>query len=185
VGETTHIDAVALIDARLQQGEHHFTLPEAAAMTGLAIDETRDAMESLLNRYVCRLQVSENGDLIYHFGDVLQRRGEKTAAERRREFLAWLWWLFTMIYKAWIAVTLVVYFIVFLVIVIAALVAASARQSSDDRRRQDNGMPIHLGSIFDLFLRNSPCRPHLRELVSEFFGASAQSLYTRSRYRSS
>jgi hypothetical protein len=151
VGEITQRDAVALIDARLQQGEHHFTLSEAAAMTGLAIDETRDAMESLLNKYVCRLQVSENGDLIYHFGDTLQRRGEKTAAERRREFLAWLWRLFTVIYKAWIAVTLVVYFILFLVIVIAALVAASARQSSDERRHQGSGMPIHLGSIFDLF----------------------------------
>jgi len=151
VGEITQIDAVALIDARLQQGEHHFTLSEAAAMTGLAIDETRDAMESLLNKYVCRLQVSENGDLIYHFGDVLQRRGEKTAAERRRELLTWLWQLFTVIYKAWIAVTLVIYFIVFLVIVIAALVAASARQSSDDQRRQGSGIPIHLGSIFDLF----------------------------------
>jgi hypothetical protein len=151
VGEITQSDAVALIDARLQQGERHFTLPEAAAMTGLAIDETRDAMESLLNKYVCRLQVSENGDLIYNFGEALQRRGEKTAAERRREFLAWLWRLFTVIYKAWIAVTLVVYFIVFLVIVIVALVAASARQSSDERHRQDAGMPIQLGSIVDLF----------------------------------
>ncbi len=149
--ETTQGDAAALIDARLQQGEHHFTLPEAAAMTGLSIDETRDAMEALLNKYVCRLQVSENGDLVYRFDDALQRRGEKTAAERRREFLAWLWRIFTVVYKAWIAVTLVVYFIVFLVIVIAALVAASSRQSSDDRRGQGGGMPIHLGSIFDLF----------------------------------
>jgi hypothetical protein len=151
VGEITQSDAVALIDARLQQGEHHFTLPEAAAMTGLSIDETRDAMESLLNKYVCRLQVSENGDLIYDFGEALQRRGAKTAAERRREFLAWLWRLFTVIYKAWIAVTLVVYFMVFLVIVIVALVAASARQSSDERHRQSAGMPIQLGNLVDLF----------------------------------
>ncbi len=151
MGETIQGDAVALIDARLQQGERYFTLPEAAAMTGLSIDETRRAMEALLNKYVCRLQVSEHGDLIYHFGDALQRRGVKTAAERRRELLAWLWRVFTVIYKAWIAVTLIVYFIVFLVIVIAVLVAASSRQSSDDRHRQGGGVPIHLGSIFDLF----------------------------------
>ena len=136
MAETMTGDAAALIEARLKQGEHHFTLPEASAMTGLAIDETRDAMETLLNRYVCRLQVSENGDLIYHFGDSLQRRGEKTAAERRRELLAWLWRIFTVVYKAWITVTLVVYFIVFLVIVIAAIVAMSSRQSSDDRDRR-------------------------------------------------
>jgi len=152
VGETTQADAVALIEARLQQGELYFTLPEAAAMTGLAIDESRDAMEALLNKYVCRLQVSDNGDLIYHFGDALQRRGEKTAAERRREFLAGLWRIFTVMYKAWIVVTLVVYFIAFLVIVIIALVAASARQSSEDnQRRHSTGMPIHLGSLVDLF----------------------------------
>jgi heme/copper-type cytochrome/quinol oxidase subunit 2 len=152
MGEITQEDAAALIDARLQQGEHYFTLPEAAAMTGLSIDETRDAMEALLNKYVCRLQVSENGDLIYHFGDTLQRRGEKTATERCREVLAWLWRIFTVIYKAWIAVTLVVYFIVFLVVVVAALVAASSRQSSGDRRRQGGEMPIHMGSIVNLFL---------------------------------
>ncbi|ETX01759.1 MAG: hypothetical protein ETSY1_06085, partial [Candidatus Entotheonella factor] len=151
MGETTQSDAVARIEARLQQGEYHFTLPEAAAMTGLSIDESRRAMEALLNKYVCRLQVSENGDLIYHFGETLMRRGEKTAAERRREWLAWLWRIFTVIYKAWIAVTLVVYFIVFLVIVIAAIVAMMSRQSSDDRRSRGGGMPIHLGSLFDLF----------------------------------
>ncbi len=119
-------------------------------MTGLSIDDTRHAMEALLTKYVCRLQVSEYGDLIYHFGDVLQRRGKKTAAERRQELLAWLWRIFTVIYKAWIAATLVVYFVVFLVIVIAAVVAAMSQQSSDDRRRR-GGSTIHLGSIFDLF----------------------------------
>lgn len=59
--------------------------------------------------------------------------------------------MFTVVHKAWIAVTLVVYFVVFVVIVIAALVAASSRQSSDDRRRSGGGVPIHLGRIFDLF----------------------------------
>lgn len=149
VGEATQGDAVAIIDSRLRQGERHFTLPEAAAMTGLAIDDTRHAMEALLNKYVCRLQVSEHGDLIYDFGDRLQRRGEKTAAERRQELLNWLWRIFTVIYKAWIAVTLVVYFVVFLVLVIAAIVALSSRQSSGDRRH--GGTAIRLGSIFDLF----------------------------------
>ncbi len=151
MGETTQGDAVALIESRLRQGERHFTLPEAAAMTGLSIDDTRHAMEALLTKYVCRLQVSEHGDLIYHFGDRLQRRGKKTAAERRQALLAWLWRIFTVIYKAWIAVTLVVYFAVFLVIIIAVVVAAMSQQSSDDRRRGGGGSAIHLGSIFNLF----------------------------------
>ena len=150
MAEATQEAAVALIDAQLQQGQRHFTLTEAAAMTGLSMDAVRHAMDALLTRYVCRLQVSEQGDLIYHFGDTLRRRGEKTAAERRQELLDWLWRIFTVIYKAWIAVTLVVYFILFLVIVIVMLVAASSQQSGDGRRRR--GASMQLGGLFDLFL---------------------------------
>lgn len=150
VAEATQAEAVALIDVQLQQGQRHFTLTEAAAMTGLPMDAVRHAMDALLTRYVCRLQVSDQGDLIYHFGDHLRRRGEKTAAEHRQELLDWLWRIFTVIYKAWIAVTLVVYFILFLVIVIVVLVAVSTQQSGDDRRRR--GTAMQLGGLFDLFL---------------------------------
>ncbi len=136
-----------MIDAQLQQGQRHFTLPEAAAMTGLSIDDTRHAMDVLLSWYVCRLQVSEHGDLIYHFGDTLQRRGEKTAAERRQELLNWLWKMFTVIYKVWITVTLVVYFVFFLVLMIVLLVAASSKRSSDGRR----SAPVHLGGLANMF----------------------------------
>lgn len=118
-------------------------------MTGLSMDAVRHAMDALLTRYVCRLQVSDQGDLIYHFGDTLRRRGEKTAAERWQELLDWLWRIFTVIYKAWIAVTLVVYFILFLVIVIVVLVALSTQQSGDGRRRR--GTAMQLGGLFDLF----------------------------------
>lgn len=149
VAEATQAEAVALIDAQLQQGQRHFTLTEAAAMTGLSMDAVRHAMDALLTRYVCRLQVSDQGDLIYHFGDTLRRRGEKTAAERRQELLDGLWRIFTVIYKAWIAVTLVVYFILFLVIVIVVLVAVSTQQSGDDRRRR--GASMQLGGLFNLF----------------------------------
>ena len=149
MAEATQEEAVTLIDAQLQQGQRHFTLTEAAAMTGLSMDAVRHAMDALLTRYVCRLQVSEQGDLIYHFGDTLRRRGEKTAAERRQELLDWLWRIFTVIYKAWIAVTLVVYFILFLVIVIVVLVAMSSQQSGDGRRRRNSA--VQLGGLFELF----------------------------------
>ena len=149
VAEATQEEAVALMNTQLQEGQRHFTLTEAAAMTGLSIDAVRHAMDALLTRYVCRLQVSEQGDLIYHFGDSLRRRGEKTAQERRQELLDRLWRIFTVIYKAWIAVTLVVYFILFLVILIVVLVAMSSQQSSDDRRRRSSAM--QLGGLFELF----------------------------------
>ena len=129
-------EAIARIETQLRQQHTHFTLTEAAAMTGLAIDDAREALDALLTRYVCRLQVSEYGDLIYNFGDTLRRRGAKTFAERLREVGAWLWKVFTVLYKVWITVTLVVYFIIFLVVLILVVIAASARQSSDDNRRR-------------------------------------------------
>src|ERR687888_2108337 len=115
---TTAREAVAVVEQQVRR-QRHVTLTEAAALTGLAIDEAREALDVLLKHYVCRLQVSEHGDLIYHFGETLRRRGRLTLAERLQAMGTWLWNAFTLAYKAWIALTLVLYFIVFLVIAIA------------------------------------------------------------------
>lgn len=145
-------EALALLEKHLRRGQRHFTLTEAAAMTGLAIDDARDALGALLHKYVCRLQVSEQGDLLYHFGDTLRRRGAKTVAERVDEVTAWLWKVFTVVYKAWIAVTLVVYFVIFLLILIALIIAASSRQSSRDRRSSSPIPSVHIGRLLHLFI---------------------------------
>ena len=144
---TTTRQAVATVEQQLHRNRH-FTLTEIAALTGLAVDEAREAMDALLQKYACRLQVSEYGDLIYNFGATLRRRESKTLAERAQAIGAWLWKAFTIVYKAWIALTLVVYFAVFLVIAIALLLAASARDSSDNRRRSSS---MDLTWLFDVF----------------------------------
>ena len=143
-------EAVSILERRLKRDMRHFTLTEAAAQTGLAIDDTREALEVLLGKYVCRLQVSEQGDLIYHFGDTLRRRGAKTAAEHLQDMINGLWKIFTVIYKAWIAVTLAVYFLMFLVLMIALLVASRARQS-DRERRSSSASAIDPGRLLHLF----------------------------------
>lgn len=118
---------VALIERHLRQRPAPFTLTEAASTTGLAVHEARDALDALLAKYVCRLQVSEHGDLIYNFSAPLRRRGAKTWAERRREILTWLWRVFTVLYRVWIAVMLVVYFVIFLVLMIWLVAQAGGR----------------------------------------------------------
>lgn len=140
-------NAVGIVEKRLRQ-QRHFTLPEAASLTGLSIDDTREALEALLTTYVCRLQVSENGDLIYNFGSSLRRRGSKTFAERLQTLRSWLWNVFTIVYRAWITVTLVVYFVIFLALFIVLLIASSARQSSDRRRTSS----FDLGPLLHLFI---------------------------------
>lgn len=130
-----------------------FTAAEAAAVTGLSIDEAKDAVDALMKRYACRLQLTENGDLIYDFGQRLRRRDAKSFAEFRREILDWLWKVFKVIYKAWITVTLVVYFAVFLIITILILIAATS-QKGDSRGRGGRSAAagaINIGRLFELF----------------------------------
>ncbi len=139
-------ETIQILDRRLQKGQLNFTLTEAAAVTGISVDETKDALNELLNKYVCRLQVTENADLIYNFGPHLLRRGQKTAKEIALGILNWLWKVFTILFKAWITVTLVVYFVIFLVILIVILIGAS---SSKDGKRKSS---IGLDTIFNIFI---------------------------------
>jgi hypothetical protein len=136
-------DTLPLIEKQLQR-QPHLTLTEAAALTGLSIEAARDALDVLLTQYVCRLQVSEYGDLIYNFGDPLRRRGAKTWAERVTELEAQLWQVFTVLYKVWIAVTLVVYFVLFLVLLILVVIASSSRRSATGRHRSASSAALDL-----------------------------------------
>lgn len=130
-----------------------FTAAEAAAVTGLSIDEAKDAIDELMKRYACRLQLTENGDLIYDFGQRLRRRDAKSFAEIRREVLSWLWKVFKVIYKAWITVTLVVYFVIFIIITILILIAATSQRGDSRGRgsRSSAAGAINLGRLLELF----------------------------------
>ncbi|KAA0228886.1 hypothetical protein EDS67_12395 [candidate division KSB1 bacterium] len=143
-------EPAALLEKKLHKGQRHFTLNEAAASTGLYVDDARNALDELIKKYVCRLQVTENGDLIYDFGKNLLRRGEKTFEEKMAQLRERLWQLFTVIYKAWIAVTLVVYFVLFVIILIALILAMSAGKKDGKVR----GPSLEtLGNIFASIFR--------------------------------
>lgn len=137
--------AFAVLERRLRNGQRRFTLNEAAAATGLPVDEVRDSLDVMMAKYLCRVQVTENGDLILDFGESLRRRGEKSFSERMNEFLEWLWKIFKVIYKTWITVTLVVYFVIFLVIMIALLVAGGSQKGKSRKS------PLRLDAVLRIF----------------------------------
>lgn len=137
--------SIRQLEQKLKSFKGQFTLSDASAVTGSSVAQAKDALDVMMGKYVCRLAMTENGDLIYSFGDSLVRRGQKTLAERLETVQEWLWKAFTVFFKAWIAVTLVVYFVIFLVILIALIVAAS---QGGDRKR---GSPIRLDGIFRMF----------------------------------
>ena len=125
-------DTIVLVEQQLRQ-HPHLTLTEAASLTGLSVADARDALDALLVKYVCRLQVSEFGDLIYHFGDRLRRRGVKTWADRWKASRQWLWRAFTIFFRAWITVTLVVYFVLFIALLILTVITARSGRSAGGR----------------------------------------------------
>ena len=108
-----------------------YTVGDLATATGLPVLESRYALEALMGRYNSRLEVTENGDLIYDFGNKMLRRGKITFKERMQSVLQFLWKGFTFVYKAVIALFLVVYFVIFIVLLIAMVIAASASRDGD------------------------------------------------------
>jgi len=129
----TPAERFSVMERRLAEGAKRLTLTEAAATTGLSIDEAEAALRELLMRYDCVLQVTENGDLIYDFGPRLHRRDEKSFREYLGEFLELLWKGFVLFFKAWIAVTLVVYFLIFLTILVTSVIVLFF--SGDNKRK--------------------------------------------------
>lgn len=137
--------AIKLLESKVSAFKGDFTLADASAVSGLSVDEAKSALDAMMAKYDCRLRLTENGDLIYGFGASLRRRGAKTWKDYVAAIGQIFWKIFTWFYKAWIAITLVVYFGIFLVLLIAMVVAAVA--ASKDSKRS----PVNLGKIFDVF----------------------------------
>jgi len=146
-----------------------FTVQDIAGQTGLPVFDSKRAVEVLMKKYRCQMQVTDRGELIYDFGQ-LMRRESKTWQEYLNELGGMLWKAFTAFFKAWIMLMLVGYFIVFMMLLLAVAIASlSAR--SDDR---DRGMSLG-GGIFALIFR----------IATEFFfwkTITGNLSYQRDRY---
>ncbi len=139
-------EAVRLLEGKLKAFKGSFTLTDAAAVTGLSIEEARVALDEMMGKYVCRLKATDQGDLIYSFGTNLQRRGAKSVKEILAQAGEWCWKIFTVLFKIWIAVTLVVYFTIFMILLLALIVAASSKGDSKGRS------PVKLDGLFRIFI---------------------------------
>lgn len=115
-----------------------FTLNDASSVTGLPILETEYTIKDMMEKYDCKLKVTENGDLIYDFGSHLRRRDAKSFGEYFNQFLGMLWKAFTIFYKFMISAFLVVYFIVFLLIVLAIVIGVMSGGKNDNSKGVGN-----------------------------------------------
>lgn len=109
---------LVVLEKYVQKNSKQFTLEDAVSVTGMPVLETEVAIKDLIGKYDSKLKVTENGDLIYDFGDQLQRRHRKTWGERLQEVLKVLWKGFQLFYKLLTSLFLVIYFVVFIVFLI-------------------------------------------------------------------
>lgn len=140
MAESQSDQALAVLEKALPSFSGSLTVSDAAAASGLSLSDAQQALEVLMNKYVCRLQVTESGEILFHFGKSLRRRGKKTLAEHLQTIGDWLWRGFKAGFKIWITVTLIVYFILYVLIIVALIIYS----------RDDDGI-IGLGWIGDLF----------------------------------
>ncbi len=133
---------IAVIEKYITKEPTQFTLEDAAAKTGLPILETEDAIKALMGKYESKLRVTENGDLIYDFGQKLQRRHQKPLKEYFSDIVGFLWKVFQVFYKFLTAAFLVIYFMVFIVIIIGLALTG----------RGSNNAGHLLKSVFRAFL---------------------------------
>jgi hypothetical protein len=138
---------VVLIEKYIKNKSREFTINDAASVTGLPLIETEDAVKNLMEKYDCKLKVTEGGDLVYDFG-TLHRRTAKSFGEYFQEFLQMLWKGFTIFYKVMISLFLVIYFVVFLLLVIALILGLFSQGNNDNGSK---GAGKLIGFVFRLF----------------------------------
>lgn len=135
----------------LLKKQHHFTINDAVSATGVSVDDGKRILDKLMEKYECRLQVTEAGEIIYDFGKNTKRRGTKTFGEYWRDFSNFLYKALKIIFKIWISVVLVVYFVLFLVILLALLVLMLRGSSDSNSSSGKKGGGV--GAIFELLIR--------------------------------
>ncbi len=148
-------DAKAL-EKVIKKKSGKYTEGDFSSLTGIPMLESRYAIKELLSKYNGRIRATENGDLIYDFGEQLKRRGDKSFAERWTEIKSLLWKVFKAVYKVVIAVVLIVYFIVFVLILVALIVAmlsGGGKSDNRDSRGSGSGLFQIVGRMFSSIFR--------------------------------
>ncbi len=139
------------IEDFLKKRRKPFTMGDLMSLTGHAAHELEEGLKEAMKKYRCGLEATEEGDLLYDFGDKLVRRTAVSLGERLSRVGATFWRGFSFVYKASLAIVLAAYFILFIVILIAmmvALLAASAKAESDEGASGAIGIGHLIGRLF-------------------------------------
>lgn len=130
--QTVSEQALTLVEKKLSDVRGTLTPQDAAAATGLAVAEARDALTRLMELYVTRVTADDQGNVLFAFEFPLRARGTKTFAERWTAFKERAWKTFKAVYKIAIGVMIIVYFGVMAIVLLLIVLAMSKFLDSDD-----------------------------------------------------
>ncbi len=144
------------VERALAAAKKPVTESDVAAATALPASTVDLCMRDALQAFEARLDVREDGSLVYDFGKKLVPRGKRPWSYWLRKAGGALWKGFTVFFKAWTAVMLVGYVIVFSLIILIALIAISVAAEEDVGATAGIEAFVRLlGSIFADFVTHS------------------------------
>lgn len=146
------------------------TAADVCAATALPLSSVRELLPKAADEFSGHLQVTQSGEILYHFPDGFSSRyrGLKAGIKKavfyfKKGFKAALVFLF----KIWIMVMLIGYFIAFLAIALASVVLSMVIQSksSNDGRSSSFAMPNLFGLIWRIWFIQEVTKPRYGRVV--------------------
>ncbi len=142
---TTDSAPTQSVETFLKRARGRVSEGDVAAGVGVDVGTARSSLYELMRTYDCSMEVHDDGTLVYDFGAKLKRLNAVTFGERLRAVGRWLWKAFSVVYKASLAIVLVLYAVTFVVLIIGAAIAAST--ASKDEGPAVGAMRL-VGAIF-------------------------------------
>ena len=116
------------VRSALKKRKGKATTADIVVDTAIPTMEAERMLRSMISRYPCHLDVTEDGDLIYEFEPAMRTHDKREARRIWVEKTKRKLWLgFTKFMKAMIAVVMVLYVVLFVVLIVASMVAAANR----------------------------------------------------------
>jgi hypothetical protein len=146
-------DAYQKITDSLRRRKNGATVADVCAATALPLSTVRELLPKAADEYSGRLQVTQSGEILYHFPDGFKSRYHgigvwlKKAALKSAVFIKKS---LSFLFKVWIMVMLIGYFILFIAIALAGVFLTIAAKSSSSSRKGGGFLGFRL---FDLLIR--------------------------------
>jgi hypothetical protein len=131
--------AAEILEKRLDPKRREMTVADAAAVSGLGLQDAERGLHFLVKEYRGHLKATEEGELLFKFPHGFSKPWEVPSVARKafRAALRGVEGAARFVVRAWVAIVLVAYVAIFVALAIALLFARG--NSSDDNRSRGGG----------------------------------------------